>query len=242
MARYDETTVDGELMRICVGEPAGRGPHPAILLAFHRHGFSPFTADVVAQFSAAGYLIAAPDLYHRCGNVSADEAVKRRRDDHVLADMAAALRYLQDRPDVDRDRLIIAGHCMGGRIAFLIATTWPDTFKACLSYYGGGMFLPWGSARSPFEQLGAIRCPVAGFFGNNDDNPTPADVDRIEAELKRVGVQYETHRYDGAGHGYMARGSKYHESATLDSWRCSFAFLERLALAPTRQPAKTPAA
>lgn len=239
MAYYDETTVDGATMRVCVGEPTGRGPHPAVLLAFHRHGYSAFTADVVAQFSAAGYLIAVPDLYHRCGNVSADEAVKQRRDDDVLADMAAGLRYMQARPDVDASRLIIAGHCMGGRIAFLAASTWPTVFKACLSYYGGGMFRPWHGAKPPFDLLDAIRCPVAGFFGNNDDNPPPAEVDRIEAVLKRAGVAHEIHRYDGAGHGYMAKGPKYHEAATLDSWRCSFAFLDRLGLAPARQTAAT---
>ena len=155
-----EVPVHGAPMRICVGEPEGRGPHAAILLAFHPHGYSPFIADVVAQFSAAGYLIAVPDLYHRCGDVSADEAVKHRRDDHVLADMAAGLRYLKNRPDVDRDRLIVAGHCMGGRIAFLVASTWPDTFKACLSYYSGGMFLPWGGATSPFDLLDAAIIAV----------------------------------------------------------------------------------
>ena len=206
MAYYDETTVDGGTMRICLGEPHGRGPHPAILLAFHRHGFSPFTADVVTQFSEAGYLIAVPDLYHRCGNVSADEAVKHRRDDHVLADMAAGLRYLKGRADVDRSRLIIAGHCMGGSIAFLVASTDPDTFKACLSYYSGGMFRPWGGTASPFEKLDSIRCPVAGFFGNDDDNPPPAEVDRIDAALTRIGVAHEIHRYDGAGHGLDQAG------------------------------------
>ena len=164
MAHYEQTTVDGAPMKIYVGAPAGKGPHPAVLLAVHRGGFSDFTGGVVDQFSRAGHFIAGPDQFHRQGDVSWDVAVKHRRDDHVLADMAAGLAWLKARPEVDNSRIVIAGHCMGGRVAFLVASMMPGEFKACLTYYGGGMFKPWGDFPSPFERLKNIRCPVAGFF------------------------------------------------------------------------------
>ncbi|MGH6991473.1 MAG: dienelactone hydrolase family protein [Stellaceae bacterium] len=241
MAHYDRIAVDGRPMRVYIGEPGGTGPHPAILLAFHREGFSAFTEDVVAQFSSAGYLIAVPDQFHRCGDAPWQEAVKHRRDDNVLADMAAGLDYLKGRSDVDRDRIAIVGHCMGGRVAFLVASMMPTAFKACLSYYSGGMFKPWGDFPSPFERLTGIRCPVAGFFGNDDDNPPPAEVDRIEVALARAGVPHEFHRYDGTGHGYMYKGtSNYRAASALDSWRQSFVFLAAQRLAPP-SPAGTSA-
>jgi len=234
MPQYDGVSVGDRHMRVLVGEPAGPGPHPGVLLAFHRHGYSRFTADVVTRFSEAGFVIAVPDLYHRCGDMPSDEAVKHRRDADVLADMAAGLRYLKGRPDVDSDKLIVAGHCMGGRVAFLTASATPDEFKACLSYYSGGMFGAWGEGPSPFEGLAAIRCPVAGFFGNDDDNPPPAEVDRIEAALARSGIRFEIHRYDGAAHGYMdANRGRYCESAAKDSWAKTFAFLDALRLMPS---------
>jgi carboxymethylenebutenolidase len=49
-----------------------------------------------------------------------------------------------------------------------------------------------------------IRCPVLGLFGNEDGNPSPQDVKRLGAELKRLGKTYEFHRYDGAGHTFNA--------------------------------------
>lgn len=101
MAQFDSAPVGGRTMRIYVGTPDGNGPHPAVLLAFHREGFSSFTMDVVDQFTAAGDLIAGPDLFHRCGKAAPEEALKHRRDDNVLANMAAGLRYLKARPDVD---------------------------------------------------------------------------------------------------------------------------------------------
>lgn len=241
MAHYVQTTADGAPMKIYVGVPAAKGPHPAVLLAFHREGFSDFTVDVVDQFSRAGYFIAVPDQFHRQGDASWQEAVKYRRDDHVLADMATGLAWLKARPEVDGSRIVIAGHCMGGRIAFLVASVMPGEFEACLTYYGGGMFKPWGDFPSPFERLKNIRCPVAGFFGNDDDNPPPAEVDRLEAELRRIGVPHQFRRYDGTGHGYMYQGtSNYRPASALDSWTKSFEFLAGLKLAP--EPARAAAA
>jgi carboxymethylenebutenolidase len=234
MAHYGQTIVDGQKMKIYVGEPAGKGPHPAVLLAFHREGFSDFTVDVVDRFSSAGYLIAVPDQFHRQGDATWQEAVKHRRDDHVLADMAAGFAWLKARPDVDKSRLVIAGHCMGGRVSFLVASVMPAEFRACLTYYSGGMFKPWGDFPSPFERLKNIRGPVAGFFGNDDDSPSPEEVDRLDAELTRIGAAHEFHRYDGTGHGYMYRGtSNYRPASARDSWSKSFAFLDRLGIAPS---------
>ena len=238
MAHYEQIAVDRQKMKIYVGEPAGPGPHPAVLLAFHREGFSDFTVDVVDQFSKAGYFIAVPDQFHRCGDASWEEAVKHRRDDHVLADMAAGLDYLKQRPDVDKGRIVVAGHCMGGRVAFLVASMVPGEFKACLTYYGGGMFKPWGNFPSPFERLKNIRCPVVGFFGNDDDNPPPAEVDKLDAELTRIGVPHQFRRYDGTGHGYMYQGtSNYRPASAKDSWAKSFEFLAGLELASAGQKA-----
>ena len=43
------------------------------------------------------------------------------------------------------------------------------------------MMSRWGvGAATPFELIGQIRCPVYGFFGNLDVNPSPGDVDRFD--------------------------------------------------------------
>ena len=66
------------------------------------------------------------------------------------------------------DRLGIIGHCMGGRMALLGAST-HDVFKACVPYYPGNMFKAWSDdGPPPFELLGQIKGSVLGFFGNDD--------------------------------------------------------------------------
>ena len=125
------------------------------------------------------------------------------KDNEVIAEIAAAADYALSRPDLDRSRFFIAGHCMGGRLSFLGAATKP-VFTACVAYYGGGMMTHWGEGTpTPFELIKNIRCPVYGFFGDLDTNPSPADVNRFEAELKQYGIPHVFHRYPKAGHGFQ---------------------------------------
>jgi carboxymethylenebutenolidase len=71
-----------------------------------------------------------------------------------------------------------------------------------------------------------LNCPLLGIFGNDDKNPSPADVNKTEEVLKKLGKSYEFHRYDGAGHAffnYMSPSYRY-EQAT-DGWKKVFKFL-----------------
>ena len=96
-----------------------------------------------------------------------------------------------------------------------------------VTYYGGGMFSPWGEGPSAFERLPDLRCPVIGFYGNEDTNPSPEHVDKIQAELKRLGIPYEVHRYDGAGHAFQGwqNPEKYREGPATESWARSLEWL-----------------
>ena len=74
-------------------------------------------------------------------------------------------------------------------------------------------------APTPYQLIDALHCPVAGFFGNEDDNPSPADVDKIDAEMTRLGVEHEFHRYDDAGHAFQnfVAAERYRANASDDA-------------------------
>ena len=78
------------------------------------------------------------------------------------------------------------------------------------------------------DLAGQIKCPVAGFFGNEDQNPTPEDVDDYQRALEAAGVPNEFHRYDGAGHAFQNFPSeeRYRETQSEDAWQKLFGFLE----------------
>ncbi len=67
---------------------------------------------------------------------------------------------------------------------------------------------------------------MIGIFGNDDQNPSPADVDDLAAALATAGIEHEFHRYDGAGHGFQdfVNEERYRKEATADSWDKLFAF------------------
>lgn len=230
MSRYDEIEVGGSPMTVFVAAPEGPGPHPAVLVMCHRAGLDDFTKDVVERLAAAGYAACAPDVFHRrAGIEDPAERSAEMKDSEVAADIAAALAHLAGMDNVYAAKIAIMGHCMGGRMAFLGASVNP-AFRAAVIYYSGNMFVSWGNeGPTPFERLKDITCPVIGFFGLDDKNPSPADVDKIEAALKEHGIAHEFHRYEGAGHAFQnfVRAEAYREEATKDSWRRTLDFLKR---------------
>ncbi len=78
----------------------------------------------------------------------------------------------------------------------------------------------------PITLAARIPCPVLGIFGNDDGNPSPADVDDLDAALSAAGVAHHFHRYDGAGHGFQDFGdeTRYREAAAADAWGKLLAF------------------
>jgi carboxymethylenebutenolidase len=229
MAQYDEIQVDGVPMRICYAEPDGDGPHPAMVIMFHRGGFDDFTTGLADKLAAAGYLAAAPDLYHwpPVHDVPADNPFPR--DPQIIKDVAATVDWLGNR-NADSGRIGIIGHCMGGRMAFLGASVNP-AFNAAVIYYSGNMFKPWSDdGPQPFDLLKDISGPVIGFFGNDDQNPSPDDVSKISAELDKHGIEHDFNRYDGAGHAFQnfLSAERYREEATKDSWGKTEEFLKRV--------------
>ncbi|GIT42229.1 MAG: hypothetical protein Ct9H300mP11_01650 [Chloroflexota bacterium] len=56
----------------------------------------------------------------------------------------------------------------------------------------------------PVDFTDGLNCPLMGLFGEEDARPSPADVAETEAELKRLGKDYEFHMSPGAGHGFFA--------------------------------------
>ncbi len=196
-------------MEMMVATPAGAGPHPGIVVMCHRPGLDDFTAQITDLLAADGFKAAAPDIYHRLPPEQ-DTSEKKFlvRDGEIIADIEACVDFLKSQPDVDVSRLAILGHCMGGRMALLGASAL-DGFRGASMFYGGNLFSCRGEdGPTPFERLGGLTCPVAGFFGNDDKNPSPADVDRLDGELARLGIAHEFHRYDGVGHSFHQRSVK----------------------------------
>lgn len=219
-------------MSLLVGMPdAGAGPFPALVLMPHRAGIDRFTIDRAERLAAAGIASAAPDLYHRQPvGVPTSEGKERLRDEEIEADIGASLAFLKADPRVDKARIGILGHCQGGRTALVGLVTYPGDFRLGCIYYGGSVFKRMGGpGPAPFDRMDVIKCSVAGFFGNEDKNPSPADVDQLDAEMTRLSIAHAFQRFDGAGHAFQdfTDARRGREPQGAEAWEQTLAFLGR---------------
>jgi carboxymethylenebutenolidase len=131
-----------------------------------------------------------------------------RQADFAL-DLREMARYLRGRPDVIVAKVLCVGFCFGGGMAGRLSTVDPDL---------GGAVIFYGNP-PPSADLGRIRCPILGLYGEEDRRITDT-VPQFAEDLKRAGVPFTYHIYPGAGHAFFndSRPTMYRAEAAHDAW------------------------
>jgi carboxymethylenebutenolidase len=141
-------------------------------------------------------------------------------DAQVVDDSVGALNFLTSQAD-SNGKVGLIGSCSGGRHTYVVACSAPG-FAAAVDLWGGRVVqdeLTENQPVSPVTMTKDLTCPLLGIFGNDDQAPSPAQVDHHEEELKRHGKHYEFHRYDDAGHGFWYHDRPaYRPQQAMDSW------------------------
>ncbi len=227
----------GDPVLAYVARPNGTGPFPGVVAVHHMPGWDEFYQEFARRLANHGYVTIAPDLYGRQGHGTPDDVAAKVRasggvaDDQVLGDMTAAARWLRSRSD-SNGKVGIVGSCSGGRQALMVASRSND-FDAVIDLWGGGVVAPKESLTAkqpvaPIDYTSDLKAPLLGIFGNDDQRPSPAEVDTHEAELKRHGKEYEFHRYTGAGHGFFYYDRPmYRQQQAMDGWNKVFDFFKK---------------
>ncbi|MCY3693163.1 MAG: dienelactone hydrolase family protein [Chloroflexota bacterium] len=229
---WEKISVNGAEMDMYASVPSSSAgfsaPYPAVLVAQHATGVDEFIQDICDRLAAEGYAAVAPNLYHR----HSEEAIAASAnggprpspgallsDPDIVADINAAMDWLLNHDAVQSDRIGVTGFCMGGRVAWLAAASNPN-FKAVVPYYGGNLMTTWGAGQTPpFDLADDINCPMLFHFGEIDANPSQDDMQKLDAELSRLGKDHTFHTYPDADHAFMnPAGGRYNEAAAVASW------------------------
>ena len=226
-----------DVINAYVAKPLGAGPFPSIVLIHHAPGWDEWYREAARRFAHHGLVAISPNLYQRSGHgVPADVATKVREsggisDDQALGDVEGAMKYLRSLAYVN-GKVGVFGTCSGGRLTFLTACRIKG-FDAAVECWGGrvvasGDDLTANQPVAPFDYTKDLGCPLLGLFGNEDQSPTPEQVNLHEEELKKHGKNYEFHRYDNAGHGFFYYDrAMYRQEQAVDGWGKVFAFLDK---------------
>jgi carboxymethylenebutenolidase len=229
---------NGDAIHAYMARPLGKGPFPGIVLIAHALGWTEYHKETVRRYAQQGYIGIVPDIWCRVGHGSIEDVMAKARadgglhDDQVVADVTATARYIQSLP-TSSGKVGVMGSCSGGRHTYLTSCQTKGVFSAAVSCWPGNVVQPEDKLTSaqpisPLHFTKDLDCPILGIFGNDDQNPTPAQVDIQEQELKKHGKEYEFHRYDGAGHGFFYyHMAMYRQQQAMDGWDKVWEFLNR---------------
>lgn len=228
---------NGDTIHAYYSRPIGDGPFPGIVLIPHMPGWDEWCRETARRFTAHGYSVMCPNIYERVGHGTPTEISAKNRelggvhDDCVMGDTAASLSFLKNQANANGKAGVI-GMCSGGRHTFLAACT-VDGVDAAVDCWGGGVVCPPENLTpsrpvAPIDYAEQIQCPLLGIFGNDDKNPTPEDVNKLEEVLKELGKDYDFHRYEGAGHGFWYYDKPmYRQEQAMDSFNKVIAFFDK---------------
>jgi carboxymethylenebutenolidase len=223
---------DGVEINAYQAVPDGDGPFPGVLVIHHLPGWDSGTKEITRRFAAHGYNAICPNLYARQGlDVDPDDAAAATReaggitDEQFLNDAAVALEALRALPTAN-GKVGVIGYCSGGRHAFLTAVGLPvDAAVDCYGAFVAGS-VPEGfplKVAPLVDRTPQLNCPLLGLFGNDDQFPSPAQVDELEQALKEASKTYEFYRYEGAGHAFFSVDRPaYRPQAAVDGWQRIF--------------------
>jgi carboxymethylenebutenolidase len=216
--------------------PEGAGPQPGVIVVHDFRGLSDHTRDITERITKAGYLGLAVDLFSRSEKLADPndmqalwDRMMNLSDADAVEDLMAAERYLHGIPQVAARRVGVIGFCMGGLYAYLLACS-DDMVHAAVDFYGSVIYESTSPAKpiSPIERASNLRCPLLGFFGEEDAMIPVEHARQFEERLGREEKEFEIHTYPDCGHAFFndTRDS-YHAPAAEDAWDKTLRFFTK---------------
>lgn len=196
-----------------------------VIVVQEAFGVNDHIVDVCNRFAAAGWVAAAPHLFHRQDAAvvpysdmdSAMAAIGQLKADEVDSDVDAAASALAEL-GFEPSSIAVVGFCMGGTVSFHTAVR--RSFGAAATFYGGG--ITQGRFGYPaMDSVGdALRTPWHGFFGDLDEGIPFEDVEKLREVTATAPVATEITRYAHGKHGFHcdARPAVFDADAAADAW------------------------
>lgn len=241
MREVTATAPDGYPVHGWVVKPAGRGPHP-VLLMIHGGPFAQYTwalHDEAQVYAGAGYAVVMGNPRGSSGYGQAHgRYVTGDVGERSAPDLLALLDAALAEPDLAADRVGVLGGSHGGYMTTWLAGHAGDRFSVAVSeravnaidsfsgssdigyWFARGLYGPdpagW-AAESPLSYADSIGMPLLIIHSEQDWRCPVEQAQRLFVALKLRGVPAELLLFPGEGHELSRSGLPSHRTARFEA-------------------------
>lgn len=194
--------------------PAEGGPYPGIVLIHSFRGLEHGYRTMADRFAAEGFVVLAVGW----------QTFEQSPGDALVSQLVRdSVAVLNQRRDIDTERLGLTGFCAGGRYTMLFLPQ-IAAFKAGVAWYG----FPYRGDTQPASFIDQLQAPLLMLHGTADTASPIGEIYQYAAALTGVGKYFELKVYYGEPHGFMlTNGEMRQDEITLDAFGQMIQFFQR---------------
>jgi carboxymethylenebutenolidase len=225
---------DGVALKTWVVYPERKDKGGVVLVIHDINGMRDWPRALGDQLAQDGFIAIVPDFVSGKGPngggsesfpTGVNKVITSLTNEEMTVRLNAAMEYGKKLPS-SNGKTGVVGFCWGGARSFAYAAAQP-ALNAAAVYYGQA---PLSDATPPADtEIAKIKAPVIGFYGGTDMRIN-ATVPWTVENMKRLGKSYETHTFEGAGHGFLGNQAGQggaNLKAAEQAWPLTVAFFEK---------------
>ncbi len=180
-------------IRIDAYLPADVSSLPAVIALHGAGGDVEGMNKYAALLAEQGFAVYVLHYFDRTGTQSADKPTILRNFPIWMKTLWDAVSFVENQPNVDRERLALLGFSLGAYLSLANASI-DGRIKAVVEFFGG----------LPREMKLFMRrlCPTLILHGEADPTIPVSEAYNLQQLLEQKGIPYEMKIYPGAGHGF----------------------------------------